>query len=213
MASATSQKSAENEPKQARSIARKRSLLEAAVALAAEHGAAGVTLRAVAKRARVPLAATTYYFDSRESLLTQAFERLAEIERREFEASLRALPERVSAGALARELGSAMAEDFRVRRSRVLAEYELHLEAGRRPALRPVHESWSMAAFEYLHEAMRRAGSLRPPLDAAVVLSVLSGLQVGQLADPDTRPDPETLFIPVLERTLGALLDPGQPRS
>ena len=49
-------------PSQRRSRARREALLRAAVALLAEGGVRAVTHRAVADRAGVPLAATTYYF-------------------------------------------------------------------------------------------------------------------------------------------------------
>jgi len=44
--------------------ARRRSILEATVRLLVRGGLAGVTHRAVAREADVPLAATTYYFRS-----------------------------------------------------------------------------------------------------------------------------------------------------
>lgn len=55
---------------------RRAQIVEAAAALLLAHGAAAVTHRAVAQRAEVPLAATTYYFAGRDALLTAAGEHI-----------------------------------------------------------------------------------------------------------------------------------------
>ena len=47
----------------------------AALSLIAQQGFAAVTHRRVAAAAGVPLGSTTYYFDSREHLLREAFRR------------------------------------------------------------------------------------------------------------------------------------------
>lgn len=58
-------------------------ILEAAVTLLARVGAAGLSHRALAEEAGVPLAATTYYFASREEILEGAFKRVYEALSRE----------------------------------------------------------------------------------------------------------------------------------
>src|SRR5262245_54287017 len=65
---------------QERTVRRKAALLDAAVDLMTEAGFAAVTLRAVAARAGVPLAATTYHFAARDDLVVQAFARLVDRE-------------------------------------------------------------------------------------------------------------------------------------
>ncbi|MBO3749718.1 TetR family transcriptional regulator [Streptosporangiaceae bacterium NEAU-GS5] len=59
---------------------RKRALLDAAVDLMTEAGFTAVTHRAVAARAGVPLAATTYHFATRDDLVVQAFALLVDHE-------------------------------------------------------------------------------------------------------------------------------------
>ena len=56
---------------------RRSALVEAATGLLGEAGPTAVTARGVAARARVPLAAVTYYFDGVDSLVREAAERLA----------------------------------------------------------------------------------------------------------------------------------------
>jgi len=61
-----------------RGAARREALLEATLRIVADTGADAVTHRRVAEVAQLPLASTTYYFDSKEELLTAALELAAE---------------------------------------------------------------------------------------------------------------------------------------
>ncbi|MET8574358.1 TetR/AcrR family transcriptional regulator [Streptomyces sp. NPDC005012] len=65
-------------PKQDRSRATRRRLLEAAVACLAEHGWAGSTVAVVAERAGVSRGAAQHHFPTREDLFTAAVEHVAE---------------------------------------------------------------------------------------------------------------------------------------
>ena len=53
---------------------RRRALLEAALTLIGRGGPAALTHRALASEAGVPLAATTYYFTSKDELLRETLE-------------------------------------------------------------------------------------------------------------------------------------------
>src|ERR1700722_4302796 len=76
--------SATNSNKRRRAAARPRdsprreALLEATLRIVADTGADAVTHRRVAEVAQLPLASTTYYFASKEELLTAALELAAE---------------------------------------------------------------------------------------------------------------------------------------
>ncbi|MGV9850490.1 TetR/AcrR family transcriptional regulator [Streptomyces endocoffeicus] len=76
------------DPKQDRSRATRRRLLEAAVACLAERGWAGSTVAVVAERAGVSRGAAQHHFPTREDLFTAAVEHVAE----ERSAEVRALP-------------------------------------------------------------------------------------------------------------------------
>lgn len=65
-------------PKQDRSRATRRRLLEAAAACLAEHGWAGSTVTVVAERAGVSRGAAQHHFPTREDLFTGAIEYVAE---------------------------------------------------------------------------------------------------------------------------------------
>jgi len=56
-----------------RGEARREAIIRAALAVIGERGPDAVTHRAGAKRAGLPLSATTYWFESKEQLLQEAF--------------------------------------------------------------------------------------------------------------------------------------------
>src|SRR6516225_3412599 len=76
-----------------RGAARREALLDAVLRVVAEAGVEAVTHRRVAEMARLPLASTTYWFESREHLLTAALERAAERDVQRLEAFLGEAPE------------------------------------------------------------------------------------------------------------------------
>ncbi|MFN0250248.1 MAG: TetR/AcrR family transcriptional regulator [Kofleriaceae bacterium] len=188
-----------------RGAQRREAIVEAAVRVIARDGVRGATHRAVAAEADVPLAATTYYFASRSDLVADAFRHLAEQQIDELAAGARQLPARMSAELAAAVLASAVADDLRLHRERIRAEHELALEAGREPTLRALHSRWAEAALAFFATAVRAAGSPRPELDAAIVLAIISGIELGELADPQPQLEREILG-PMLRRVLHALI-------
>jgi DNA-binding transcriptional regulator YbjK len=154
---------------------RREQILEAALRVIGRSGRESVTHRAVAEEAGVPLGSTTYYFDSRDDLLRQALEHVSahEVERyAELGEELRSVKSgRALADRLISELVAA-AED----RVAYIAEYELWLEAGRRPELREAAQSWCDAEQRAVAGAMEELGSSDPRADASLVVAALDGL-------------------------------------
>jgi len=191
-------------PSTDRGRARRAALLEATLRVAAREGTGGVTHRAVAAAARVPLAATTYYFRSRADLLVAAFRHLVDGRIADLEAARRVLPDTFTPELAAAAWAAALGGNLRSDRARVLAEFEMHLEASRRAELRAIHLRWEGAAMDYFTAAMRALGSPVPEADAALVLAVLTGLEIGELASPT--PDGERVLVePLLRRLLLAV--------
>ncbi|WP_157253628.1 TetR/AcrR family transcriptional regulator [Nonomuraea typhae] len=122
---------------QARATQRRSALLAAAVEVLTEGGFAALTHRAVAQRARLPLAATTYYFASRDELLAEAFSHLVERE----VAHLRAI-------GLAGLVDDLAADEH----SRQQGLWELYVLAARDPALQAIARRWSQACAEIAAE-------------------------------------------------------------
>jgi DNA-binding transcriptional regulator YbjK len=67
----------------------------------------------------------------------------------------------------------------------LIAEYELWMEAGRRPELRDTAQSWCATERRGLARALGRLGSSEPETDARLVAAVLDGLGEQVLADDD----------------------------
>jgi DNA-binding transcriptional regulator YbjK len=180
-------------------------ILDAAVRVIARDGTRGATHRAVAAEAGVPLAATTYYFASRDDLIAEAFEHLARADIAALDKGVKEIPKRMSVEFTASLFASIVAEELRDDPDKVLAEHEMHLEAGRRPEMRETHRAWSDAAMRFFMAGVKAAGSKDPEADAALVLSVISGIQLGHLADPDPALERDLLG-PLMRHLLHALI-------
>ncbi len=158
-----------------------------------------VTHRRVAEVAGLPLASTTYWFESKEHLLTAALERAADRDISRLRALLGETPEHApdplglaveavlgpsEDSAKAPPLGAA--DNFTyASRGWLLATYALVLEAARRPALRDVTTRWTDAYLEALPPLLAAAGSRHPRSDAELLLAAADGLLVDQLASGD----------------------------
>jgi DNA-binding transcriptional regulator YbjK len=184
---------------------RREQILEATLRLIGRSGREAVTHRAVAQEASVPLGSTTYYFDSRDDLLGQALEHVAanEVERyaRLGEDLRKVKSGRELADRLISELVAA-AED----RVAYIAEYELWLEAGRRPDLREAAQSWCNAEQGAVAVAMEALGSSNPRADASIVVAALDGLGERVLAREDDPASAAKELKPELRRLIERLL-------
>jgi TetR/AcrR family transcriptional regulator, regulator of biofilm formation and stress response len=161
-------------------------LLEAVLQIVAEVGADAVTHRRVAEVAGLPLASTTYYFESKEHLLTAALELAAERD----VARLHEFAVGPGDGADPIELAVAAVLDpiderMPTRRGSLIATYALLLEAARRPALQAVARRWGDAYLEAVGRLLQAAGSTKPAADAELLMAAADGLLIEQLATGD----------------------------
>ena len=195
-------------PRQDRSRARREALLRAAIELLGETGVKSVTHRAVAERAGVPLASTTYYFRSVHELIEEALklhvaERVSELE------GLAEVALSVT-GASVSQLAERMAEILVAAPTPILvAQYQMYLEAGRNPALQPA-ASEALAAFEGLIARVLAAlGAREPQTAAGAFFALFDGFALHRLARPR---DPETetaaLFAAMRALFLEQVMDP-----
>src|ERR1700756_5692615 len=148
---------ATSETRRPRGTARREALLDAVLRIVADVGVDAVTHRRVAEVAGLPLASTTYWFESKEHLLTAALERAAERDIERLRAILGEAPESpddplgLVIGAILDPCeDAAKAPPFGAAdnppptsRGWLLATYALVLEAARRPALRAVTMRWT----------------------------------------------------------------------
>ena len=194
-------------PRQDRSRARREALLRAAIELLGELGVKSVTHRAVAERAGVPLASTTYYFRSVGELVEEALklhvaERVAELERL-VEAALNASG--ASAGRLAERMAAVLVA---APTPALVAQYQMYLEAGRNPALQPAATE-ALAAFEGLIVRVLSALGARDPQAAAGAFHALfDGFALHRLARPrDPEAEAAALFAAMRALFLEQVMD------
>lgn len=201
-------------PRQPRGEARRRQVLEATLRLLAREGPRGVTHRGVADEAGTSVRATTYYFASREELLTEALRHYAETALARFEriatTDPAARPDPVEAAA--RMLADTVVSDLTEDRAGLVAEYELVLETGRRPdELEPAYARWQAKLLDMLAAHARQLGSARPREHARLVLATLRGLEIEALAHPSRQVDRNDLRR-VFRTLLRALVESSEPR-
>ncbi|MEU2022528.1 TetR/AcrR family transcriptional regulator [Streptomyces sp. NPDC016469] len=167
-------------PKQDRSRATRRRLLEAAVACLAEHGWAGSTVAVVAERAGVSRGAAQHHFPTREDLFTAAVEYVAE----ERSAALRAVPDQDRAAVVAALVDLYTGPLFR-------AALQLWVAASNEEQLRPrVTELEARVGRETHRIAVHllRADEARPGVRETVqgLLDMARGLGLANVLTDDT---------------------------
>jgi DNA-binding transcriptional regulator YbjK len=175
-----------------RGTARREALVRAALQIVGEIGPDALTHRRVAEAAGLPLASTTYWFSSKEELLTAAFELAASEEislMRERVARLGDQPDPVDA-----IVALVLAPDddpHRINRASMIAAYALYLEAARHPWLRELSSRWTGAYLDSATDILTQAGVIKPRLTAELVVAAADGLLIDQLArgrSSDLRP-------------------------
>jgi DNA-binding transcriptional regulator YbjK len=163
---------------------RRAELLEAAIHLIGAHGLDGVTHRAVAAEAGVPAASTSYYFRSKDELIDEALRTLAtrEIER------LRERRDALGAGAadletLAQALSAWIEEQLTPEgRVAMLAQYQLQLEAARRPEAREILAAWKDGTDDLAETAMCSLGAAEVQTSAILLICAIDGLRLRLMA-------------------------------
>lgn len=166
-----------------RGAARREALLQAVLKIVAEVGPDAVTHRRVAEVAGLPLASTTYWFDSKEHLLTAALELAAERDTArllEYGAEMEQ-SDTDPLDAIAGAIGDCD-DGSPANRGSLIATFALLLEAARRPALRQIAQRWTEVYLLTLSRLLERAGSAHPREDAELLLGAADGLLLEQLA-------------------------------
>lgn len=183
----------------AKSAARRKAILEAALRLAARDGIRGIKHRSVAREAGVPLAATTYYFRDINELISDAFLLFAERASQDIQSFCKTLdlvldnqpPEDLARNSpqrhlLARRL-AAIANAFleshvgEEGRDRILVEQVFLIEALREPHLAELARRHRQQWIEGLEHVLKRLESPQPRQDAALVIDLAFGMGYDQL--------------------------------
>lgn len=180
---------------------RRQALVAAAAELLAEGGFDAVRHRAVAERAGLPLASTTYYFRSLDELVAAAAEYRG---RSELAACRTALDMAGPADGqdvliellLDTLLGPATRSDAEA----VLCRYEQFVATGRRPWLGPLMRRMRGELDALLADIMTRFGRRTEPAELARLVAVVDGAVLSALieSDPDPRAAARRMLAPLL---------------
>jgi TetR/AcrR family transcriptional regulator, regulator of biofilm formation and stress response len=197
------------QPVQQRSRSRRELLLRAAVELLAQGGPRAVTHRAVAARAGVPQASTTYYFESIQQLTDEALrlhlsERTSELEAMIAEAG--------GKGESIEDIARAMAEMLMTRsREIAIAQFEVYMQAGRNPELRG-HVTETLNAFERVAgSVLAFLGARHPERAAPAFVALIDGFLLHRVARPDqVHEDAEALFEAMRALFIACVMDAGE---
>ncbi len=187
---------------------RRTELADAAIIVLARVGSRGLTHREVDRVAGVVEGSTSYYFRTRSSLLQASVDRLAELD-------AAAIPELPTGGRSGREgfarAFAAVVEELRTTgRDRLLARYELALEATRHPKLRTALAAGESGLRAVVAERFEALGVSRPGEVARDFLVLLDGVLFSQLTGEGDRVVPGS----ELPGLIGRLLDAcGVPRQ
>lgn len=165
----------------ARGAQRRTALIESAADLMLEDGIAALSHRAVAARAELPLASTTYYFASADDLRDEALRHIAATWADRAAHLVAALPDELStAQACAAIAGIIGAE---AHPTQALLMYERYLEAGRHEALRPVVTAWNARLTELVRQVLERAALPADHQSARLALALADGVAITSLAE------------------------------
>jgi DNA-binding transcriptional regulator YbjK len=180
---------------------RRQALVEAASALLVEGGFDAIRHRAVAERAGLPLASTTYYFDSLDELITAA----VEFHGRGELASCRARLAELS-GELADEnvlieliLDLLVGQDVTDTET-MLLRYERLVATGRRPYLRPLMRVLSTELHALIADIFARSGRDIASDRVEELIALVDGAMVNAFIE--LKPDPRGVAARMLRTAL-----------
>jgi DNA-binding transcriptional regulator YbjK len=188
---------------------RRDALTAAAAELLGSGGFDAVRHRAVAEKAGLPLASTTYYFGSLDELVTVAVERHGRDGLAEGRLRLAALTDPVDDA----ELVELFLDQLLGPESRdggldaVLLRYEQLVGSGRRPYLAPLMRAMRVEFDALLGEILTRGGHHRDDPELHDLVAVIDGAVISALIEAD--PDPRAVARAVLVRFLDAPAGPG----
>lgn len=193
---------------------RRYALISAAAELLCEGGFEAVRHRAVARRAKLPLASTTYYFSSLDDLVQKAVEYLAAVETAQLRVRVDALPRRRrGTEATADVLVDLLVGDLdgEGTSEQLISRYERYIACARQPDLREVQRRLLQQRVEAVGEAMSRSGrNVRVELVTALVNAVDGAAVAAMVANGEgprhvaraTLVDVIDVLAPIDERTM-----------
>ena len=170
---------------------RRYALVSAAAELLREGGFEAVRHRAVARRAGLPLASTTYYFSCLDELIASAVAHIGMLEVAQLRAEAATVPRRRRSADKTADLlvDLLVGHDSEARLTeQLISRYERHIACARLPALREIQRRNMRQRVDAVGEVIERSGrSARPELVSALICTV-DGAVVSALVDEHQDP-------------------------
>lgn len=163
---------------------RKTAIIDAALRLISAGGLQGLSMRTVAAEAELPLGTVTYYFRDKDELLEAAFLRHTQAETARVVAAISRFGEDVTADQVAARLADFVVQGLTTHRAQLVVEYELLGESTRQEGLQRATAAWQQSLQAHLEATASALASAQPRTDARLLLAVLAGLEVDNLAVP-----------------------------
>jgi DNA-binding transcriptional regulator YbjK len=165
---------------------RRYALVSAAAELLSEGGFEAVRHRAVARRAGLPLASTTYYFSSLDDLIASAVAHIGMLEVAQLRAQVDTLSRRRRSADKTAELLVALlvgSESDPRLTEQLISRYERHIACARLPGLREIQRRTMRQRVDAVADVIERSGrSMRPELVSALIYTI-DGAVVSALLD------------------------------
>lgn len=169
---------------------RRYALINAAAELLREGGFEAVRHRAVAQRAGLPLASTTYYFSSLEDLIASAVDHIGMLEVAQLRARIAGLSRRRRSAETTAEmlvdllLGSQEdPENGSQITEQLISRYERSIVCARQPALREIQRRILHQRSDVVAEAVERSGRIARVEMAHALVCMVDGAVMAALVD------------------------------
>jgi len=170
---------------------RRYALVSAAAELLREGGFEAVRHRAVARRAGLPLASTTYYFSCLDDVIASAVAHIGMLEVAQLRAQVATVSRRRRSADKTADLlvDLLVGHDSEARLTeQLISRYERHIACARLPALREIQRRNMRQRVDAVGEVIERSGrSARPELVSALICTV-DGAVVSALVDEHQDP-------------------------
>ncbi|MDX1871022.1 TetR family transcriptional regulator [Mycolicibacterium sp. 120266] len=168
---------------------RRGALVSAAADLLCEGGIDAVRHRAVARRAGLPLASTTYYFSSLEDLIAKAVEHIGAREAEQMKSQVATLSRRKRGAESTADLlvDLLVGDDPGSRVPELISRYERYIACARQPELRDIQRRILRQRTDAVVEVVERSGrTVHAELLTAMVRAVDGAVVAALVDDGDT---------------------------
>jgi DNA-binding transcriptional regulator YbjK len=167
---------------------RRYALVRAAAELLCEGGFEAVRHRAVANRAGLPLASTTYYFSSLDDLIVAAVEHIGMVEAAKMRGRIEGLSRRRRGPESTAEVLVELLIDDTPGGDQLVSRYERYIACARQPMLRGVQRRILQQRADAVGEVVERSGRYARAEMLAALVCAVDGAVVSALVDDTGSP-------------------------